>query len=300
MANVRQAVDIEKETKIMVNDSKTGKLTAETIQQRLGFSTIAMPGDERVGAREIGMIREAGITRIEICGLHPPTHYDYHDAAQVSEITTECHKQGIAIVAVHASGLPYDCPYEEVRRTVVKEAVASARVAEEMGASIFVGHFNINDCSATTVSEMLDCLDGSSIKLTVENLLSEPDLRDYLTFVDRIGCDRFGIAVDIGHARDADGINPFVKMERAREAMAGCEHRLFHLHLHDFVDTDHLPPDHRPPFDGNIQWGEIFSALQDIGYTGEFMFEAGAQMSLEDTLKKTSAFPSEFAVRYGD
>ena len=276
----------------MVDGSTAGKLTAEVIQQRLGFSTIAMPGNERLGAREIGMIREAGITRIEICGLHPPTHYDYHDAAQVSEITAECQKQGIIIVAVHGPSLPYDCPYEEVRRAVVKEAVASACVAEKMGASVFVAHFNTNDCSVKTVNEMLDCLDGSAIKLTVEN---GGDLKDFSDFVDHIGSDRFGMVVDIGHTRDADGINPFVKMERAREAMAGCEHRLFHLHLHDFTDADHYPP-----FDGNIQWGEIFSALQDIGYTGEFMFEAVARVSLEDTLKKTSVFPNEFAVRYGD
>lgn len=276
----------------MVNGTKTGKLTAETIRQRLGFSTIAMPGNERFGAREIGMIREAGVTRIEICGLNPPSHYDYHDAAQASEITTECQKQGIAIVAVHGPGLPYDCPYEEVRRAVVREAVASARVAEEMGASIFVGHFNTNDRSVRTVGEMLDYLDGSSIKLTVEN---GGDLRDFADFVDQIGSNRFGMVVDIGHTRDADGINPFTKKERAREAMRVCEHRLFHLHLHDFADTDHYPP-----FDGNIQWGEIFSALQDIGYTGEFMFEAVSRTSLEDTLKKTAAFPGEFTARYGD
>jgi len=262
------------------------------MQQRLGFSSIAMPGNERFGAREIGMIREAGITRIEICGLHPPTHYNYHDTAQVSEIVSECRDQGVAIVAVHGPGLPYDCPYEEVRRAVVREAVASARVAEDMGASVFVGHFNTSDRSARTVGEMLDCLDGSAIKLTVEN---GRDLEDFADFVDQIGSDRFGMVVDIGHTRDADGINPFVKKERAREVMAGCEHRLLHLHLHDFTDTDHYPP-----FDGNIQWGEIFSALQDIGYAGEFMFEAVARVSLEDTLRKTSAFPGDFTARYGD
>jgi sugar phosphate isomerase/epimerase len=281
----------EKEGNTMTDGSTTGKLTAEVIQQRLGFSTAAMRGNERLGTREIGMIREAGITRIEICGLHPPTHYDYHDAAQVSEITTECHKQGIAIVAMHGPNLPYDCPYEEVRRTVVKEALASARVAEEMGAFIFVGHFNTNDRSARTVGKILDCLDGNSIKLTVEN---GKDLKDFADFVDHIRSERFGMVVDIGHTRDADGINPFVKKERAREAMAACEHRLFHLHLHDFTDADHYPP-----FDGNIQWGEIFSALRDVGYTGELMFEAGPRVSFEDTLKKTAAFPNEFAVRYG-
>jgi len=274
----------------MVDDT-TGKLTAEAIQQRLGFSTAGMLGNQRLGAAELGVIRAAGITRIEICGLYPPTHYDYHDSAQVSEIITECRNQGIAIVAVHGPALPYDCPYEQVRRAVLKEAVASARVAEEMGASIFVGHFNTNDLSARTVSQILHSLDGSSIKLTVEN---GEDLKDFADFVDRIGSDRFGMVVDIGHTRDADGINPFVKTERAREAMASCQHRLFHVHLHDFTDVDHYPP-----FDGNIQWPEIFSALQDIGYAGELMFEAGPRVSFEDTLKKTAEFPNEFVLRYG-
>lgn len=281
----------KKQDSSAVNSSKTGKLTAEKIRQRLGFSTIAMPCNERFGAREIAMIREAGLDRIEICGYYPPTHYDYHNTAQVSEIMSKCRKQGISIVSMHGPNLPYNSPYEEVRRAVVKEAVASARVAEGIGASIFVGHFNTNDRSEKTVCEMLDHLGGSDIKLAVEN---GKDLADFADFVDHIGSDHFGMVVDIGHTRDTDGINPFIKKGRARETMALCEHRLFHIHLHDFADTDHYPP-----FDGNIQWGEIFSALQDIGYTGEFMFEADARVSLEDTLKKTAAFPKEFAARYG-
>ena len=72
-----------------------------------------------------------------------------------------------------------------------------------------------------------------------------------------------------------------------------CNHRLFHLHLHDFQDTDHYPP-----FDGKIQWDEIFQALCDINYTGELMFEAGSRVSIEDTLEKTAAFPEEFVKRY--
>ena len=281
----------EKDDRPDAEDKNTLRLTAEHIRERLGISTVLMSGADRFGAREIAEIREAGITRIEICGLHPPTHYDYHDPIQVSEITRECQKQGIAVVAVHGPGLPYDCPYEEVRQAVVREAVRSACVAEEMGASVFVGHFNTNERSARTIEEILNCLDGGSIKLAVEN---GGNLKDFADFVDRIGSDRFGMVVDIGHTRDADGINPFVKIERAREVMACCEHRLFHLHLHDFVETDHYPP-----FDGNIRWHEIFLALQDIGYAGEFMFEPVARISIEDTLKKTAAFPEEITARYG-
>jgi sugar phosphate isomerase/epimerase len=239
------------------------------------------------------MIREAGISRIEICGLHPPTHYDYHDTAQLSEIGAECHKLGASIVAIHGPNLPYGSPYEEVRRAVVKEGVASARAAKEMGASVFVAHFGTTDCSARTVRDMIECLDGVDIMLAVENLPGIP-LGDYLDFVDRIACDRFGMALDIGHLCEAEGGNSFVKLGRAREAMAPCEHRLFHLHLHDTVDSDHYPP-----FDGNVRWDEVFSALQEINYRGEFMFEATARISLEDTLKKTAAFPKEFALRYG-
>ena len=275
----------------MADDTRTELPTAPTIRERLGASSVVMPGHERFGAREIATIREAGIARIEICGLHPPTHYDYHDTAQVSEITAECEKHGIAIVAVHGPGVPYDCPYEEVRQAVVREAVASARVAQDMGASVFVGHFGTSERSVRTVSEMLEALDGDPIKLAVEN---GGDLRDFVDIVDRIGSDRFGMVVDVGHTRDEDGVNPFIKAERAHEVMAVCEHRLLHLHLHDFADTDHYPP-----FDGGLQWGEIFSALHDINYAGEYMFEAVARVSIEDTLQKTSAFPDEFAARYG-
>jgi sugar phosphate isomerase/epimerase len=285
----------EQKDMIMNDGSTTAKLTAEAIQQQLGLSTIAMPGNELFGAREIGMIREVGITRIEICGLHPPTHYDYHNRTQVQDIIGECRTQGIRIVSVHGPEVPYDSPYEAVRRGAVDEAVASAMVAEEMGASVFVAHFNANAHAERTVCEMIERLDGADIKLAIENLPRAPDLRDCRAFVDRIDSDRFGIAIDIGHDRDPDGVNPFVKDGRARETIALCKGRLVHVHLHDFVDGDHYPP-----FDGGVRWDETFLGLQDVQYTGEFMFEAIARVSVTDTLKKTAAFPDEFVARYGD
>lgn len=279
----------------MHDGSKSAKLTAEAIQQRLGFSTIAMAGDVALGARQMAMIREAGIMRIEICGLHAPTHFDYHNRTQVQEIRDECRTQGIRIVSVHGPAVPYDTPYEAVRRAAVEEAVAAVRVAEEMGASVFVAHFNTSEYAEKTVCEMIERLADTDIMLAIENLPGWPELTDCRAFVDRIDCDRFGMALDIGHPRDPDGIDPFVKEGRARETIALCEGRLVHVHLHDFVDTDHYPP-----FDGDVRWDETLLGLQDIGYTGEFMFEAVAPVSVADTLKKTAAFPNEFAARYGN
>jgi sugar phosphate isomerase/epimerase len=64
--------------------------------------------------------------------------------------------------------------------------------------------------------------------------------------VDDVGADRFGMIVDIGHTRDLDGINPFVKRDVARQTLAKCGSRVFHVHLHETFNLD-KKPDHRPP-----------------------------------------------------
>lgn len=263
---------------------------AAAIRQRLAISTLAIH-QQRVGARQISQIREAGFTRLEIDGFLSRQHYDYRDRAQLAEIAAECARQGVAIVSVHGPNVPYASEYEAVRRAAAEEAIASARAAEELGASVFIGHFDVNDRSERTVCDMLAALDDCRIKLSTEN---GQDLRDYAAFVDRIGSDRLGMVVDIGHTRDPDGVNPFVKKGRAREALHACGRRLIHVHLHDFADADHYPP-----FDGGIEWGDVFLGLGDIAYGGHYLFEVFSRISPEDTLRKVDGFPDAFAARYG-
>ena len=178
----------------------------------------------------------------------------------------------------------------------MKEAAAAARVAEDMGASVMVCHFGTSEESKRTVVDMLEELEGSSIRLANENGV---DLRDYMALVDEVGSDRFGMVVDVGHTRDEDGVNPFIKPDRARETLAQCGPRLIHLHLHDFLERDHVAP-----MDGNLQWAEVFGALKDIDYQGLFMFEAlfppeGPINRPDYVLAKTAEFPGAFAARYG-
>ena len=117
--------------------------------------------------------------------------------------------------------------------------------------------------------------------------------------VDEIGSDRFGMVVDVGHTRDEDGINPFIKPDRARETLAQCGPRLIHLHLHDFLERDHIAP-----MDGNLQWAEVFGALKDIDYQGYYMFEAAyppgarGEVAPEYVLDKVAGFPQGFVERY--
>lgn len=269
--------------------------TTEEISSRLAMS-LSIYSKTRLGAREIAEVRRAGITRVEL--LVHPDHFDSHDRLQVTEVVNECRKQGIDIVSVHGLiHIPYRSEDEEERKIVLRESLSAIRLAEEVSASIYVGHFAPREHSKRTVIELLEQTDGSGIKLTIENM---GNLLGYIAFVDDIGSDRFGMTVDVGHLRDNDGVNPFSRKDKARQTLVQCAHRVFHVHLHDSVDVKEKP-DHRPPLSegGMIEWREVFAALKDIDYKGAFLFEDGRGVMIEKWLQLTLAFPEEFVRRYG-
>ena len=268
-----------------------GEWMAESIRGKLGLSMMVFPWDEPLGERQIAEVREAGITRIELGSFVGRVHYDHRNKAQVSEIMRACRAQGVSIVSVHCPDLPYAYEDDPLREFVVKESVACARVAEEMGATVYVCHFHNAKCTERTACDMLEALSDCNIKIMTEN---GPDLQPYVEFVDRIGSERLGIVVDIGHTRDGDGRNSFTRKGRAREIISVCGPRLFHMHLHEFVDGT----DHHPPFGGDIEWGDLFDALAENDYEYELMFELLPD-SPQESLEKAAAFPEEFMRRYG-
>lgn len=269
--------------------------TARQIRQRLGIST-AIYQKKRLGAGEIAAIRERGIRRIELLIKQPS--FDFEDRHQVSEVLGECEKQGVAIVSVHGSlELDYRAEDETTRRQVIGETLNSIRFAEEVGASVFVAHFGWNENTERTVTELLGKTDGCHVRLTTENMAGK--IERYLPVVEEIGAERFGLTLDVGHARDAEGRNPFARKHRARRALAQCGAGLLHLHLHETFDLeqkrDHWPPLHER---GIIAWGEVFAALRDIDYRGELLFEDGRGEDPEEWSQMTGAFPESFVARY--
>ena len=192
--------------------------------------------------------------------------------------------------------LPYRSEDQRERDIVIRESLAAIRFAEEAGASIFVGHFGCTEVSKKVVTELLDLTADFCVKLTTEN---GQRLDPFMVIVDDLGSDRFGMIVDIGHTRDSDGINPFTKKEKARQTLAPCGDRVFHVHLHETFDLEQKP-DHRPPLheDGTIQWDEVFAALRDIDYKGELLFEDGRGENPEEWVQMTAAFPQAFVQRY--
>lgn len=246
--------------------------TARELSARLGIST-AVYQKEKLGARHIAAIREAGIRHIEISMI--PGNFDLQDRAQVSEVLDECRRQKVAAGSVHGNlQQRYDHPEEDRRRAAAGHLLEEIQFAEEAGARILVAHFGTNDQARKTVAELLEKTRDLRVRLSVENM--KGGLKPYADFVDRIGSDRFGLTVDIGHLRDPDGVNPMVKRDRAREVFALGGRRVWHLHLHDTFRLK-TKPDHRAPMhpDGIIEWGEVLAAIKAIDYEGIFLFEDG-------------------------
>jgi sugar phosphate isomerase/epimerase len=270
--------------------------TAAEIAARLGIS-MAVFQKERLGARHIGAIREAGIQGIEL--LMMPRTFDFRDRQQVSEVLSECRKQSVSVVSVHGNlKRKYNDPIEDKRRTAAAELLEEVRFAEAAGARILVAHFGTNKPAYKTVTELLDQTKDLRIRLTVENMRG--GLKPYADFVDRIGSDRFGLTVDIGHARDTDGVNPFVKKGRALEVLSVGARRILHLHLHDTFNLK-TRPDHRAPLhpDGIIRWDDVFGGLRAIDYGGVFLFEDGRGENPDEWTRLAAGFPRNFVARYG-
>ena len=272
--------------------------TAEEISSRLGISTAVFQQSD-LEEKHIAEIREAGIERIEISCI--PRCLDYHNPSSVQEIKRACESHGVRVVSVHGPlGLPYGNDDEVVRTELVRESLAAIRFAVEMDAPIYVAHFGYLDHGKKTVVELLEATDDLKIKLTTENQTRQP-IERYAQVVDEIGSERFGVILDIGHPRDEDGVNPFVKEDKARRLIANLGRRLFHVHLHETFDLD-KKPDHRPPMHakGLIAWEEVFAGLKGAGYEGTLLFEDGRGEDLAEWVRHTADFPSKFEARYGE
>jgi len=228
-----------------------------------------------------------------------PGCFDAGDKDQVKEVLGECERQKVSIVSIHGSlQLRYNDPDEQKRQAASEHLLEEIRFAERAGAKIVVAHFGTNDKSRKTVTELLEKTRDYKIRLTVENMRG--GLKPYAAFVDKIGSERFGMIVDIGHLRDEDGVNPMVKKGRAREVLAEGGRRIWHLHLHETFNLK-TKPDHRAPMhpDGIIAWDEVFSALKAINYPGIFLFEDGRGENPQEWIRLAAEFPRNFTARYG-
>ena len=270
--------------------------TAAEIRGRLAIST-AVFQNARLGEGEIAQVKDAGIDCVEISIVRRSS--DDRDSGQVAEVLEAFGANEIDVVSVHG---PFDLPYRETsavsEEEVIEGSVEPIAFAEEAGARHYVGHFGHGQRARRILDALLERTAQMSVVLTTENQTGQP-LKPYDNFVKAIGHDRASWTLDIGHARDEDKVNPFVKSESAVTIRSTCKH-VGHTHLHDSFDLA-AKPDHRPPMhkDGLIRWVDLFEGLYGINYNGYFVFEDGRGEDVKDWVDHVVRFPERFIELYG-
>ncbi len=92
---------------------------------------------------------------------------------------------------------------------------------------------------------------------------------EFIRYIDTLSNPCFVACLDIGHAALVrEDVSDFIKK-------LGKD-RLKCLHVHDVDGTDDL---HTLPYYGSVNWDKVMAALKEIGYTGEFTYEADGFMS---------------------
>lgn len=249
----------------------TGTYTTEDIRSRLGISTTAVPVP--LDRASLESISEAGISHLEISEIRDQFHEE--EPQTMAEIVSICRDLGLSISSFHS---PSIISYPNDQSQWAREIDRSKRIIDHLisiGGRIWGTHVRITDeKTKDAYYELAKYYEGQDISLVIESDdTALQDAQACVEWIDSISHPQIGLLLDVGHERDrnAPQQNPMTISGQAARIIKAVGHRLHHLHLHDVIEG----LDHYAPFEtkGELQWGEIFSALKDINYQGVFMFE---------------------------
>ncbi len=261
--------------------------TAEEIRSRLGQANCASyyPNGHtdhheigRFTQNSIAKFAQYGVFNVEIGG-YPREFYDHLDPEYLAGLKAAFEKHGVHPVSSHCPDLlRYYIPDAVQRSAAIAETERAARTAYALGARLMVVHCIPGEEQKYVMRELIDrTCDLEGMRFTNENLPFDrvEDIAEFVSQVDRIN---YGLTLDIGHVAEkvdpklpgtwSNARNLLCQSGSAKRIVEAAGDRLWHLHLHDFVDHDHYAP-----FLGGMCWEELFAALYDSGYSGYFMFE---------------------------
>ena len=245
--------------------------------------------------RCFSLLKHAGYDRVDVSFWDVSTPDSWFDRdgweRTVEEIGLLCEKHKLPVHQTHGNtyvGKQWDdptYPYHELQhRTTLRSVTATAM----LGGSVTVLHpMNLpadklydqkkaKDAAIRYLSPYIEEAKRVGICIAVENMVDfggfrrrycGGDVWELIDLVDTINDPSVGICLDTGHANISH-----VDTAEAIRAMGG---RLKALHINDNLANG--KDDHLFPYFGSVDWAETVKALKEIGYRGDFAYEAGSQ-----------------------
>jgi sugar phosphate isomerase/epimerase len=248
---------------------------------RFGISTHLFH-DQRLGRAHLAQIADAGFEAIELFATR--SHFDYHDAAAVTELSTWLSDTGLALGSIHApimfalgstgQSLSNAASDGAARQAAVRETDLALQVARQIPFDLLVVHLGTPDnrsgagdnnrgAAFRSAEEICRLAELHGVKVAFEvipNALSTP--AELVTLLERdLEAPHAGICLDFGHAH---------LMGDVADAVEVAAEHLIATHVHDNRRRD---DDHLSPFLGTINWEVALMTMQKIGYEGTYLLE---------------------------
>ena len=264
--------------------------TAAEIRARLSISTLALFRYQPLCEQSLATVAEQGIARIEL--IESLEQYDFSDRDSMRYVGQICNAAGVRVAAYHAHKTSFnDVDTEQRRRQRVEHCKRQLDTLTELGGTLWGCHAGDTEDGVVRKSyeELARHCEGTDVVITVENFSRDGvSVEDRVRFLDALDHPQVGMILDIGHVRDGNEQNPMTRPGGPTEVVGICGHRLRHVHLHGFVDTDHYPPFHAGD---RIQWVELFGALKSADYSGLINFEPSTSRARVGAIEAAGAFP---------
>ncbi|MGL6195073.1 MAG: sugar phosphate isomerase/epimerase family protein [Thermoguttaceae bacterium] len=248
-------------------------------------------------------IRDCGYDGVEIAPFTIAEDVTQIPSSKRKEIRKIAESAGIAVSGIHwllakTQGYHLTSPDADVRKKTSNYFIALAELCSELGGEFMVlGSPNqrsllpgVNleqamDYAAFVLEKVVPTLEKTGVKIAVEPLTQQET--DFLTTADstRILLDKIGALEHIALHLDCKAMcgesKPIPQIIRENKDI------LIYFHLND--------PNLQGPGFGNLEFGPIFEALKEIGYTGwasvePFDYSPGVERLSKDSIQFVKDF----------
>lgn len=228
----------------------------------------------------VSLFPKFGFSSAELWAM--PPHFPYGDPVASGEIASLLAAHGVTVASLHAPLYPDVRSYrkdrwyslstedEPHRRLSVESTAAAGRWLAGNGGGTLVLHtsFPAENWYPRRWGSFLGSLNEllaqipETVRFAVENTpISSGSVEIVMDIAARYPGDRVGVCLDLGHANIEGGVG---------NAIRDSAPRLIHVHV---SDNHGQKDDHLVPGRGAIAWGEVFTGLRDIGFSGPFTVE---------------------------